>query len=264
MLHCGWRGLAAGIVARGAEAVGATAAAIGPGIGPCCYEVGARSSTSSRSLAGSLTGRMLRPARRSRRRLLVAAGVDTHRVGRPLHELRAELFFSHRRDAGRPAARPGSSGSRPDGRADPRHRPGPGRGEPRAGPRRDRGGVEILVAAKYVPLEEMGALAEAGVALVGENRLQELEAKRERWGDAFEWDFIGNLQSRKVKPAAAALPADPLGRHRIRPSSSSAATAAPTPRSWSRSTSPARRARAASPRPSCGLSSSAARSGSAA
>jgi PLP dependent protein len=64
----------------------------------------------------------------------------------------------------------------------------------RAGPQ-----VEILAATKYVPLEEMGTLAEAGVSLVGENRLQDLEAKRERWGDAFEWDFIGNLQSRKVK-----------------------------------------------------------------
>jgi len=60
-------------------------------------------------------------------------------------------------------------------------------------------GVEILVACKYVPLEEMGALAEAGVSLVGENRQQDLAAKRERWGDAFTWDFIGNLQSRKVK-----------------------------------------------------------------
>ena len=60
-------------------------------------------------------------------------------------------------------------------------------------------GVEVLVATKYVPLEEMGALAEAGVGLVGENRAQDLAAKRERWGDAFEWDFIGTLQSRKVK-----------------------------------------------------------------
>jgi PLP dependent protein len=60
-------------------------------------------------------------------------------------------------------------------------------------------GVEILVACKYVPVEEMGALAEAGVRLVGENRQQDLAAKHERWGDAFEWDFIGNLQSRKVK-----------------------------------------------------------------
>jgi uncharacterized pyridoxal phosphate-containing UPF0001 family protein len=61
------------------------------------------------------------------------------------------------------------------------------------------GGVELLVATKYVPLEEMGKLAEAGVRLVGENRQQDLAAKHERWADAFEWDFIGNLQSRKVK-----------------------------------------------------------------
>jgi hypothetical protein len=60
-------------------------------------------------------------------------------------------------------------------------------------------GVELLVATKYVPLEEMGKLAEAGVRLVGENRQQDLAAKHERWSDAFEWDFIGNLQSRKVK-----------------------------------------------------------------
>jgi PLP dependent protein len=61
-------------------------------------------------------------------------------------------------------------------------------------------GVEILVACKYVPLEEMGALGEAGVSLVGENRQQDLVAKHERWGaQQFEWDFIGNLQSRKVK-----------------------------------------------------------------
>ena len=66
---------------------------------------------------------------------------------------------------------------------------------------RERAGseVEILAATKYLPLGEMGALAEAGVTLVGENRLQDLEAKQERWGDAFAWDFIGNLQSRKVK-----------------------------------------------------------------
>jgi uncharacterized pyridoxal phosphate-containing UPF0001 family protein len=59
--------------------------------------------------------------------------------------------------------------------------------------------VELLAATKYVPPEEMGALAEAGVTLVGENRQQDLAAKHERWGDAFTWDFIGNLQSRKVK-----------------------------------------------------------------
>jgi PLP dependent protein len=59
--------------------------------------------------------------------------------------------------------------------------------------------VEVLAATKYVPAEGMGALAEGGITLVGENRLQDLEVKRERWGDAFTWDFIGNLQSRKVK-----------------------------------------------------------------
>ena len=59
--------------------------------------------------------------------------------------------------------------------------------------------VEILAATKYIRTEDMGALAEAGVELVGENRLQDLEQKRERWGDRFTWDFIGNLQSRKVK-----------------------------------------------------------------
>jgi uncharacterized pyridoxal phosphate-containing UPF0001 family protein len=60
-------------------------------------------------------------------------------------------------------------------------------------------GVEVLAATKYVAPEEMGALVEAGVTLVGENRLQDLEEKHERWGERFAWDFIGNLQSRKVK-----------------------------------------------------------------
>jgi PLP dependent protein len=59
--------------------------------------------------------------------------------------------------------------------------------------------VEVLAATKYVAAEEMGTLAEAGVTLVGENRLQDLEQKHERWGARFSWDFIGNLQSRKVK-----------------------------------------------------------------
>jgi uncharacterized pyridoxal phosphate-containing UPF0001 family protein len=64
----------------------------------------------------------------------------------------------------------------------------------RAGPE-----VEVLAATKYVPVEEMGALLDAGVTLVGDNRLQDLEAKQDRWGEGFTWDYIGNLQSRKVK-----------------------------------------------------------------
>jgi uncharacterized pyridoxal phosphate-containing UPF0001 family protein len=59
--------------------------------------------------------------------------------------------------------------------------------------------VEILAATKYIRPDDMGALAEGGVELVGENRLQDLEEKRERWGQRFIWDFIGNLQSRKLK-----------------------------------------------------------------
>jgi uncharacterized pyridoxal phosphate-containing UPF0001 family protein len=58
--------------------------------------------------------------------------------------------------------------------------------------------IEIVAATKYVPVEEMSALAEAGLTLVGENRLQDLERKRQRWGKDFSFDFIGNLQSRKV------------------------------------------------------------------
>ena len=66
---------------------------------------------------------------------------------------------------------------------------------------REAGGpeLEILAATKYVPTDEMGALVEGGVELVGENRLQDLESKRDLHGDAFTWDFIGNLQSRKLK-----------------------------------------------------------------
>jgi uncharacterized pyridoxal phosphate-containing UPF0001 family protein len=59
--------------------------------------------------------------------------------------------------------------------------------------------LEILAATKYVGIDDMGALAEAGIELVGENRLQDLEEKQQRWGESFTWDFIGNLQSRKVK-----------------------------------------------------------------
>ncbi len=59
-------------------------------------------------------------------------------------------------------------------------------------------GPQIVVATKYVTADELGVLAEAGVETVGENRLQDLEAKHDRWGDAFHWHFIGHLQSRKA------------------------------------------------------------------
>ena len=62
--------------------------------------------------------------------------------------------------------------------------------------------VEICAAVKYVEADELPALAEGGVVLVGENRAQELIAKRDRHADLFDWDFIGALQSRKVRDVA--------------------------------------------------------------
>jgi len=59
--------------------------------------------------------------------------------------------------------------------------------------------VTIVAATKYVILEDMAVLAEAGVEVVGENRAQDLEAKHAAYGDAFRWHFIGHLQSRKAK-----------------------------------------------------------------
>ena len=59
--------------------------------------------------------------------------------------------------------------------------------------------VTIVAATKYVPLEDMGVLVEAGVEVVGENRAQDLERKHAAYGDAFRWHFIGHLQSNKAK-----------------------------------------------------------------
>jgi uncharacterized pyridoxal phosphate-containing UPF0001 family protein len=59
--------------------------------------------------------------------------------------------------------------------------------------------VTIVAATKYVSVDDLSALREAGIEVVGENRAQDLEAKHERHGDAFRWHFIGHLQSRKTK-----------------------------------------------------------------
>lgn len=64
---------------------------------------------------------------------------------------------------------------------------------------RDPGTLELLAATKYVAVEQMGVLAEAGIELVGENIAAELEEKQARWGDRFIFDFIGHLQSRKTR-----------------------------------------------------------------
>jgi YfiH family protein len=100
MLHCGWRGLAAGIVARGVATIEATSAAIGPGIGPCCYEVGPEVLEAFADLGeGIADGRML-DLTEVARRLLARAGVEQVESAGLCTFCETELFFSHRRDAG--------------------------------------------------------------------------------------------------------------------------------------------------------------------
>lgn len=101
MVHAGWRGLAGGILAKGVEAVGASAAAIGPGIGPCCYEVGDEVLSAFAGLgAGAAEGRML-DLPEAARRLLAQAGVEEVESAGLCTSCEEELFFSHRRDDGR-------------------------------------------------------------------------------------------------------------------------------------------------------------------
>ncbi len=59
--------------------------------------------------------------------------------------------------------------------------------------------VTVVAATKYVPLDQLGALVDAGVEVVGENRAQDLAAKHAVYGDDFRWHFIGHLQSNKAK-----------------------------------------------------------------
>lgn len=109
MLHCGWRGLAAGIIAKGAAAIGATDAAIGPSIGPCCYEVGAEVLAALESPTGRNTAHMtaFRPVGAVAdlpavaERQLREAGVERIETSGLCTSCEPELFFSHRRDRGR-------------------------------------------------------------------------------------------------------------------------------------------------------------------
>lgn len=101
VLHCGWRGLAAGIVAAGAEAVGATDAAVGPGIGPCCYEVGGEVLAAFSGLGAGIAAERMLDLPEIARRLLREAGVERIESSGLCTSCERELFFSHRRDAGR-------------------------------------------------------------------------------------------------------------------------------------------------------------------
>jgi YfiH family protein len=100
MAHCGWRGLAGGIVARAAGAVDAEAAAVGPGIGPCCYEVGEEVLARFEDLDGVARGRML-DLTTVATALLERAGVTAVESSGLCTSCNAELFYSHRRDGDR-------------------------------------------------------------------------------------------------------------------------------------------------------------------
>jgi purine-nucleoside/S-methyl-5'-thioadenosine phosphorylase / adenosine deaminase len=101
MVHAGWRGLAGGIVGRAVEAVGASSAAIGPGVGPCCYEVGEDVLEAFGELGdGIADGRMLDLPEVARRKL-AREGVERIESAGLCTSCERELFFSHRRDQGR-------------------------------------------------------------------------------------------------------------------------------------------------------------------
>jgi YfiH family protein len=101
MIHCGWRGLAAGIVEHGVEATAARAAAVGPGIGPCCYEVDRPVLAAFEELGSDVATKGMLDLRMVARRLLERAGVEEIEVCELCTSCNPELFFSHRRDHGR-------------------------------------------------------------------------------------------------------------------------------------------------------------------
>src|SRR3954449_4308724 len=179
MLHCGWRGLADGIVEHGLARFGEVpAAAIGPGIGRCCYEVGDEVLGRFAGMDGVADGPML-DLRAIARRKLEAGGVTRIDEVDLCTSCRADLYFSHRRDGGvtgrqgglvARAWAPTPSGPTWSGCATRSRRRAGRRGAPRANLQRlpariaaagrDPGDVEILAAVKYVEVTDLPALAE--------------------------------------------------------------------------------------------------------
>ena len=99
MLHCGWRGLAGGIIGRATSLLVGKAAAVGPGIGPCCYEVGDEVLDVFAGYEGVAEGRMLN-LRAVAEAQLRAAGIERVEHVDECTSCRRDLFFSHRRDSG--------------------------------------------------------------------------------------------------------------------------------------------------------------------
>ena len=101
MLHGGWRGLAAGIIEAGVAAVGATSAAVGPGIGPCCYEVGNEVLSQFARLGDGLADESMLDLRAIAKRMLADAGVGDVEVSELCTRCNPDLFYSYRREGER-------------------------------------------------------------------------------------------------------------------------------------------------------------------
>ena len=186
----GWRGLLAGVVPAAVAALRSrhVAAAVGPGIGSCCYDVGEEVAGPVRRAYGPAwcaTAGSTYPGRSSGRSAAPAASASTVSTS----ARRAIPSGTSRTGATR--GEPGVRGRSPTSPEEVRERYE--RVQADVGP-----GVTVVAATKYVPLGEMGVLAEAGIPVVGENRAQDLTEKHEAFGDAFRWHFIGHLQSRKA------------------------------------------------------------------
>ncbi len=228
MLHAGWRGLAGGVVAEGVAGAarargrpGRSSAAIGPGAGPCCYEVGeeVHAIFAGRRDARRRARAQPRPQGDRRARELERAGVQRAsttsgcaRSARPAVLLAPPRPRDHRPPGGgrvaelihgldaRAACAPTSSGSA-------REIAGAGR-DPARG--RDPGGGQVRARAR-----SSGCSPRPGSALLGENRAQDLVAKAEARPGAFTWDFIGHAPEPQGQADPSARPLHPLGRQRL-------------------------------------------------
>ena len=112
-IHCGWRGMAAGIIDRGVGEVRATAAAIGPGIGPCHYEVGDEVLAEFADLGDGIADGNRLDLVAVARRLLERAGVTQVEAAGLCTSCEADLFYSHRRDGSRSGRQAGAVWANP-------------------------------------------------------------------------------------------------------------------------------------------------------
>ena len=233
----GWRGLAGGVLEEGVRARASRGpVARAPRSGPASAPAATRSAT--RCARRSATTRRARSTSRPIARGAAARPPASPRsTTRPVHDLRrpALLLPPPRRRRHRP---PGGGRVAQLIRGLTRERVADNlaRGARRDRPRRER--RRSSPPSSTSRSRSCGVLAEAGVTLVGENRAQELERKAARRIRSSTWDFIGHLQSRKVKQVLPLRALDPLGRQRLGARAARPARRRRTPRCSSRSTSP--------------------------